>query len=287
MLHWPPVFRLPVSISWLIALALACVALYYLANRAIYYPMKFPHGLWEMQTQLGASDVWLDTPDHVRLHGWWVPSPGSRFATLFLHGNAGNLTHRAAQMREIVAAGSSVLILDYRGYGRSQGWPTEKGLYTDSEAGYIYLLGLGYHARDIILHGESLGCAVAIDLASRRPCAGLILEAPFSSASDVAATILPVIGPALVRSYNSLPKIRWLLMPKLFIQGDRDEVIPSRLAQKLYTASQGPKSFWIIEGAGHNDVLATAGPAYREHLRSFYASLSSVPPPASRKRHSF
>jgi len=278
------VFRLPVSVSWLIAFALACVALYYLANRAIYYPMKFPHGLWEQETQLGASDVWLDAPDHVRLHGWWLPSPGSRFATLFLHGNAGNVTQRSAQMREIAAAGSSVLVLDYRGYGRSQGWPTEKGLYTDSEAGYIYLLGLGYHARDIILHGESLGCAVAIDLASRRPCAGLILEAPFGSASDVAATILPVIGPILVRSYDSLPKIRWLLMPKLFMQGDRDEVIPLRLAQKLYAASQGPKSFWIIEGAWHNDILTKAGPEYRARLRAFYTSLPLTLPTNRRRR---
>lgn len=279
-------FRLPVSISWLIAFALACVALYYLANRAIYYPMKFPRGLWDLETQLGASDVWLDTPDHVRLHGWWLPCPGSRFATLFLHGNAGNVTHRAAQMREIAGAGSSVLILDYRGYGRSQGWPTEKGLYTDSEAGYIHLLGLGYHARDIILHGESLGCAVAIDLASRRPCAGLILEAPFSSASDVAASILPVIGPMLVHSYNSLPKIRWLLMPKLFMQGDRDEVIPLRSGQKLYAASQEPKSFWIIEGAGHNDIIDKAGPEYRAHLRAFYTSLA-LAPPTNRTRHPF
>jgi len=255
--------------------ALACGALYYLANRAIYYPMKFPRGSWELEKELGASDVWLDTPDHVRLHGWWLPCPGSRLATLFLHGNAGNVTHRTAQIREIAAAGSSVLIVDYRGYGRSQGWPTEQGLYIDSEAGYIYLLGLGYHARDIVLHGESLGCAVAIDLASRRPAAGLILEAPFTSASDVAGTILPVIGPVLVRSYNSLPKIRWLLMPKLFMQGDRDEVIPPRLAQKLFAAAQGPKSFWTVEGAGHNNILDRAGPAYREHLEAFYASLRS------------
>ncbi len=279
-------FRLPVSVTWLIALALACLTLYYLANRAIYYPAKFPHGSWELEKQLGASDVWLDTPDRVRLHGWWLAAPGARFATLFLHGNAGNVTNRAAQMREIVAAGSSVLMLDYRGYGKSQGWPTEKGLYTDSEAGYIYLLGLGYHARDIVLHGESLGCAVAIDLASRRPCAGLVLEAPFSSASDVAAGVLPVLGPMLVSSYNSLPKIRWLLMPKLFIQGDQDEVVAPRLAQKLFAAAQGPKSFWVIAGAGHNDILSRAGPAYHERLRAFYQTLP-LTPPANRRRRLF
>lgn len=279
------VSRVPVSVSWLIALALACAALYYLANRSIYYPMKFPHGQWDLEAQVGASDVWLNTPDHVRLHGWWLAAPGSRFATLFLHGNAGNVTQRAAQLREIAAAGSSVLVLDYRGYGKSEGWPTEKGLYTDSETGYIYLLGLGYHARDIVLHGESLGCAIAIDLASRRPCAGLVLEAPFSSASDVAATILPVVGPALVHSYDSLPKIRWLLMPKLFIQGDRDEVIPPSLAQKLYAASQAPKSFWVVAGAGHNNILSKAGPQYRERLHAFYAGLPLVLP--TRRRRPF
>ena len=278
------VFRLPVSVIWLIALALACAALYYLANRAIYYPMKYPRGAWDLAAQLGATDVWLDTPDHVRLHGWWAAAPGSHLATLFLHGNAGNVTHRAGQIREITAAGSSVLMLDYRGYGRSGGWPTEKGLYTDSEAGYINLLGRGYHSRDIVLQGESLGCAVAIDLASRRPCAGLVLEAPFTSASDVAATILPILGPVLVRSYDSMPKIRWLLMPKLFMQGDRDEVIPLRLGQKLYAAAQGPKSFWTIQGAGHNDILSKAGLDYRQHLASFYASLPLTPPPTRRRR---
>jgi fermentation-respiration switch protein FrsA (DUF1100 family) len=281
------VLRVPLWAGWPAAFLLACGALYYIANRAVYYPAKFPQGQWDAKAELGATDVWMQTPDQVRLHGWWVPSPGSHLATLFLHGNAGNLTHRAAQIREIVAAGSSVLILDYRGYGRSGGWPTEKGLYTDSEAGYVYLLGLGYRARQIILHGESLGCAVAIDLASRRPCAGLVLEAPFTSASDVAATILPVLGPALVRSYNSVSKIRWLLMPKLFMQGDRDEVVPLRLGQRLYAESQAPKSFWVIEGAGHNNILAIAGNAYSQHLHTFYGKLPTLITPTNRRRRPF
>jgi uncharacterized protein len=265
--------RVPPYLAWAILAAVTCGALYYLANRAIYYPVKFPQGYWEQQAQLGASDVWIVTQDGVRLHAWWVPCSSSRLATLFLHGNAGNVTDRAGHIREIVAAGSSVLVLDYRGYGRSAGRPTEKGLYTDSEAAYAYLLGLGYHGQQIILHGESLGTAVAIDLASRQPCAGFILEAPFSSASDVAATVLPVLGPALVRSYNSIPKIRSLLVPKLFVQGDRDEIIPARLARRLYAAAQEPKSFWVVAGAGHNDILEQASSAYRERLQSFYFSL--------------
>lgn len=265
--------RVPSYIVWPIVVAGAYGALYFFANRAIYYPTKYPQGFWDLQSQVGAQDVWLNTPDGVRLHAWLVRRDGTRLVTLFLHGNAGNVTHRIPHIREIVAAGSSILILDYRGYGKSGGRPTEKGLYIDSETALAYLLGQGYRPKQIILHGESLGTAVAIDLASRRPCAGLILEAPFTSGSDVAGTVLPVLGPLLVRSLNSVPKIRWILKPKLFMQGDQDEIIPLRLGQELYAAAQAPKSFWIVEGAGHNDIVETAGPQYRERLVAFYASL--------------
>ncbi|HTR36399.1 MAG TPA: alpha/beta hydrolase [Bryobacteraceae bacterium] len=265
--------RVPLYVIWLVLLIVASAAAYFLANRAVYYPQKFPSGDWALQQQIGASDVWLTTYDGVRLHAWWVPREGSPLVTLFLHGNAGNVTERARHIREITDAGSSVLVLDYRGYGRSSGWPTEAGLYRDSEAGFTHLLGMGYREREIVLHGESLGTAVAIDLANRRPCAGLILEAPFTSAADVAATVLPVLGPMLVGGYNSLPKIRWIREPKLFIQGDRDEIVPLHLGQELYAAAQAPKSFWVIPGAGHNDILETAGPNYRARLNAFYASL--------------
>jgi fermentation-respiration switch protein FrsA (DUF1100 family) len=256
-----------------IAVAAASGALYFLANRAIYYPSKYPQGFWDLQSQIGASDVWLDTPDGVRLHAWWVRREDSRLVTLFLHGNAGNVTHRIPHIREIVAAGSSILVPDYRGYGKSEGRPTEKGLYTDSETAFRYLLGLGYRRRQIILHGESLGTAVAVELAGRRPCGGLVLEAPFTSGSDVAGSVLPVLGPMLVHSYDSVPRMRWILAPKLFLQGDRDDIVPLRFGQALYAAAQAPKSFWVVEGAGHNNIVETAGSHYREHLESFYATL--------------
>jgi pimeloyl-ACP methyl ester carboxylesterase len=260
-----------------VAIALGCArgSLYYLVNRAVYYPSKYPEGDWDTQHLVGASDAWMDTADVVKIHGWWVRHEGSHLVTLFLHGNAGNITNRTSRIQEITASGSSVLIIDYRGYGKSNGGPSEQGLYRDSEAGYIYLLGKGYRPDQIILHGESLGTAVAIDLASRRPCAGLILEAPFTSACDVAGTVLPFLGPLLVRSFNSLPKIRWIRVPELFMQGDRDEVIPLRLGQKLFAAAQGSKTFWIVPEAGHNDILETAGAEYRHRLSAFYQSLLS------------
>lgn len=266
---------MPIPLAIAFAAAFAIGLAYYLANRAVYYPSKYPEGYWELQHAAGASDAWIETSDRVRIHGWWVHLDGSRLVTLFLHGNAGNITNRTPRIQEIIAAGSSVLMLDYRGYGKSNGRPSEQGLYRDSEAGYIYLLGKGYRPEQIILHGESLGTAVAIDLASRRPCAALILEAPFTSASDVAGTVLPFLGPLLVRSFNSLPKIRWIRVPKLFMQGDRDEVIPLRLGQELFAAAQGSKTFWIVPGAGHNDILETAGAEYRQRLSAFYQSLLS------------
>jgi hypothetical protein len=288
----------PVPVGIAIAAAFAIGLAYYLANRAVYYPSKYPEGYWDTQRATGASDAWMETSDGVKIHGWWVhrrqdgistpdvvprKTPGGTqpdggrdgppLVTLFLHGNAGNITNRTPRIQEIIAAGSSILMLDYRGYGKSSGRPSEQGLYRDSEAGYIYLLGKGYRPEQMILHGESLGTAVAIDLASRRPCAALILEAPFTSASEVAGTVVPFLGPLLVRSFNSLPKIRWIRVPKLFMQGDRDEVIPLRLGQKLFAAAQGTKTFWIVPGAGHNDILETAGAEYRQRLRAFYGTL--------------
>lgn len=268
-------FRVPYLVTWAVLLVFAYGCLYFFANSALYYPSKYPEGLWNLQQQLGASDVWIETRDGVRLHAWWIPREGARWVTLFLHGNAGNLTHRVLAIREITAAGSSILIPDYRGYGKSAGRPTEEGLYIDSEAAFTHLLGMGYRAEQIILHGESLGTAVAIDLAARRPCAALVLEAPFTSASDVAGTKLPLIGATLVHSYNSVSKIRWIHAPKLFIQGDRDEVLAPRLGQALYAAAQGPKSFWVVEGAGHNDIREAAGVRYREHLENFYKELAA------------
>lgn len=265
-----------------VALLLVAAALYaaicYFASRLIYYPSKYPEGLWDLQAQLGARDVWLVTPDAVRLHAWWVPQPGTRLVTLYLHGNAGNLTHRVPAYREIAAAGSAVLALDYRGYGKSGGRPTERGLYADAETAYNYLLQNGYPPDQIVLHGESLGTAVAVDLASRRPCAGIVLEAPFTSAKDVAQKVLPAIGPMFIWGFDSRRKIGRVRAPVLFIQGDRDEVIPLRLGQSLFAAAPEPKSFWIVPGAGHNDIVEAAGTSYRGRLSAFYIPSSADGP---------
>ena len=219
---------------------------------------------------LGAEDVWLRTEDGVAIHGWWVKSEGSRLATLFLHGNAGNIGHRAGHIREIVAAGSDVLIIDYRGYGRSQGRPTERGLKADAGAAWDYLAARG---KPIVIHGESLGAAVGVELATRRPAAGLVLEAPFTSLRSEAGYVAPVLGPLLVWGFDSKSRIASLRVPLLVIHGDRDRTVPCRLGRELFDAAPGPKSFWAVRGADHNDILDAAGPEFRERLRRFYASI--------------
>jgi len=262
--------HVPWYIGWPIVIAFAVGILFIVASRAPYYPIKYPSGFWELQSKLGAEDVWLLTPDGVRLHAWLVRAPQASLVTLYLHGNAGNLTHRFLPIREITAAGSSVLMLDYRGYGKSEGSPSERGLYADADAAYLHLLSRGYSAQHIILQGESLGTAVAVDLASRKECAGVVLEAAFTSGGDVANTVLPIVGPLVFRGFDSKSKIARIRAPLLFFHGNRDEIIPLRLGRNLFEAAPEPK--WLIEipGAGHNDLVETAGSSYRERLHEFY-----------------
>ncbi len=255
--------------SLLITVVLGAGVLVWFANRSAFFPMKFPAGYWEEQQSAHVDDVYLTASDGVKLHGWWKSTSGARAVALFLHGNAGNVTHRAGTMQDLSTAGASVLVIDYRGYGKSEGWPTERGLYRDAEAAYRHLIAAGWTARQIIIVGESLGSAVAIELASRFSCAGVVLEAPFPSARSVAARVLPVLGPALVWGFDSRARIKGVRAPLLFIQGDRDEVIPYELGRELYEAAPEPKSFWTVHGAHHNDIHALAMNEYPVRFREF------------------
>ena len=265
--------QIPWYIGWPIVIAFSVGILFVVASRDAYFPVKYPNGFWELQSALRAEDVWLLTSDGVRLHAWFVTAPQASFATLYLHGNAGNVTHRFQQIRQITAAGSSVLMLDYRGYGKSGGSPSEHGLYADADAAYLYLLDHGYSAQHIVLQGESLGTAVAVDLASRKECAGVVLEAAFTSRHDVANAVLPLIGSLVFRGFDSKSKIAKIRAPLLSFHGDRDEIIPLRLGRRLFETAPEPKWFVEVPGAGHNDLVETAGSAYRERLHEFYGHL--------------
>jgi uncharacterized protein len=265
--------------------ALLPLMLRHIVNQFVYYPMRYPQGDWDLQAALGAEDVWLTTRDGVQLNAWWFPSAGSQIATLFLHGNAGNVTHRVDHAQAVKDAGSAILVIDYRGYGKSKGQPGEHGLYLDAAAGYEKLRRLGYSADRIILHGESLGTAVAVDLASRERCAGVILESPLASLSEMAGQVLPIIGPLLAHGFNTDKKIRRVHAPLLIIHGDADEVVPFSQGQAVFKAANEPKQFWQIPGAHHNDLLYVAGPSYVARVRAFYQTLSQEPRRAVSRSH--
>ena len=266
--------RIPKWIGWPLLALWTYFVLSFLAQKAIFHPSKYPEGFWDLQAHWNAEDVWLDTADGVRIHGWMIEPDESRgLVTLYLHGNGGNLTHRVVHIQALVNVGSSLLIIDYRGYGRSEGSSSEEGTYLDTEAAYEYLLERGYRPEQIVVHGESLGTAMATDLASRRPCAGLVLEAPFPSARAVAARVLPVLGPLVISGLETGVKIARVKAPVLIIHGDRDEVIAYELGREVFDAANEPKQFWTVEGAHHNDIIVAAGAEYERRLAKFHSRL--------------
>jgi fermentation-respiration switch protein FrsA (DUF1100 family) len=202
------------------------------------------------------EDVSLVADDGVRLHGWHVRAPSPRALVVVCHGNAGNIAHRVAIAELFARAGLDTLLFDYRGFGRSEGRPSEEGLYRDGEAARLWAEGQGL---PVVLYGESLGGAVAIELAVRRPPALLVAQSTFTSLPDMADRILP-FGRLLVRQrFASLEKIRRLHAPLLVVHGDRDELIPYRMGKALFEAAPGPRELLAVAGAHHNDVFALAG----------------------------
>ncbi len=224
------------------------------------------------QLGIDASEIWLDTEDGVRIHGFFLPGPpGVDRAILFLHGNAGNASHRLPNAAELARLGCDVLLLDYRGYGRSQGTPSEEGVYRDARAGLAYLKEeRGLREERVLLFGRSLGGAVAVDLAKGRALAGVIVESTFTSLADMGRAVLGPVGALLARSgFDSLTKIRALRAPLLSFHGDRDEIVPFELGRRLFEQAPEPKAFEVIPGAGHNDTLEVGGRAYFERIARF------------------
>ncbi len=241
-----------------------------LADRVIFQPSS---GMDVRPEQLGldAEELYLRTDDGVRVHAFWLPAPGADRAILFLHGNAGNASHRLPNAGELVRLRAHVLLLDYRGYGKSQGSPSQAGVYSDARAGLEHIAqARALPPERTILFGRSLGAAVAVDLAQDQPLAGVILESAWSSLADVAghALWLPV-GRLLGGMFDSAAKISRVRAPLLFFHGDRDRTVPIELGRRLYAAAPDPKAFWVIRAAGHNDTTLIGGRAYFERFQRF------------------
>ena len=221
-------------------------------------------------------DIELTTEDDIKLHGWFVPCKDSTGTILILHGNGGNIGDRVSWLKLLHDLGVNAFIIDYRGYGKSEGKPFEEGLYRDARAAYNWwAAGRKAQGERLILFGESLGGAVAVNLAERVAPSGLILQSTFTSARDMAKTMFPVglLQPLLNVHFNSADAITHITCPKLFIHGDRDEIVPFRLGQNLFKLAPGPKFFYAVPGAGHNDLLLVAGTEYARQLRMFLSSI--------------
>jgi len=251
-------------------------------ERLIFQPSP---GVDATPEQLGieATELFLETEDGVRIHAYELPGPGASRALLFLHGNAGNASHRLPNAAALARMGVHVLLLDYRGYGLSEGRPSELGSYADARAGLGHLLETrGFAPARVVLFGRSLGGTIAVDLAQDRPLAGVILESTFTSAGDVARSMLGPPGAWLAgQRFAALEKIAALQSPLLFFHGDQDRIIPIELGRRLFAAAPQPKSFEVIVGAGHNDTVLVGGAPYFERIRRFLDHVA--PEPAAAK----
>lgn len=229
---------------------------------------------------LAFEDVWFSTSDGVRLHGWLVPAPGADFTLLWFHGNMGNIGHCLNNLKYLHRSlRANLFIFDYRGYGRSEGRIgdlSEEATYRDADGAVACLRRRQDVSRTTLVYfGQSLGAAVAVDLARRQPAAGLVLETPFTCIRDMARVIAPYWPfPSLLQTkYDSLRKIQEVRVPLLILHGDRDEWVPYEQGRRLFDAANEPKTLYTIPGAHHNDTYVVGGEPYFEAWAGFLRTL--------------
>ena len=271
--------NLAIAITALLLISFAARYMLILDRMMIYFPQR---GLEATPDSVGLDyeDVYLTASDGTRIHGWHIPGR-SDVTLLWFHGNAGNISHRLDNILILnQRLGVSVLILDYRGYGLSEGKPSEKGLYMDAEAAFGYLIDeLGLEAeRDVVLFGRSLGVGVAVEMGTRHRVRGVILESGFTSIREMAESSdspLPIPMPiSLVLTlfearYDSISKIGWVESPVMILHGDRDDTVPYWMAEKLFGAASEPKTLYRIRGARHNDTYRVGGDGYFGVVKDF------------------
>lgn len=230
---------------------------------------------------LDYEEVRFTAADGTALHGWYLTGAAGGQLVLFCHGNAGNISHRLESLRLLHDLGLSIFIFDYRGYGMSEGKPSEEGTYADARGALAWLGERGWSPENMIFFGESLGAAVALQLTVEQPPAGLVLEAPFTSIAAMGrhhySLLFFMLGWLLDARYDNLAKIGEVRSPLLIIQGTEDTIVPPDMARQLYTAANEPKTLRLIPGAGHNDLLYSGVKAYREAWRDFLGKRRRLP----------
>jgi uncharacterized protein len=272
------------KLAWPLALATltyagACVGLIYGQNRLIFVPTQ-AITTTPADENLPYKDVWIPVPDANQslssslVHAWWLPNQNSDNVLLYLHGNGKNISANVPQAARLQRLGFSVLLIDYRGYGKSAGsFPTEASVYADAQAAWQYLRQQKISANRIYIYGHSLGGAIAIDLAIQQPqAAGLIVQSSFTSMPAMTRTISWArLFPSQIvhQRFDSLTKVKQLQIPVLYFHGTADNFIPDWMSTALYAATPQPKQIMLVTGGGHNDVADVGGEAYLQAIRDF------------------
>ncbi len=223
---------------------------------------------------LSYEEVRFPSADGVSLHGWFLPGKKGMPLLLFAHGNAGNISHRIDNLVHFQKLGLSVFIFDYRGYGLSEGQISEQGSYDDIRGALVWLEKRGWKSQQMIYFGRSLGAGVVLQLALEMPPGGLVLESAFSSVARMGWHHQPLSYAlfgwwALSSRYDNLGKISQLHCPLLLFQGDRDRIVPPKMAHQLFARARQPKTLYLIPGAGHNNTYEVGGKAYWGQWRDF------------------
>jgi hypothetical protein len=268
-------------ISLIVIFYLGIVALLFLfQERLVYLPTR----TWvatPAEVGLPYEEISFEAADGVKLSGWFVPARPARGVVLFFHGNAGNISHRLWSLEMFHRLGQSVFIIDYRGYGQSEGRPNEQGTYLDAEAAWRYLVEKRQiDPAEIIVFGESLGGAVAAWLAQTHSPRALILVSTFTSVPDIGAQVYPFLPVRwLARiNYNTLVRLPEINCPVLIVHAPADEVVPYHHGQQLFEAAKQPKAFLKIDG-NHNEGIIMSAAQYEAGLADFIAKYSDRRPP--------
>jgi fermentation-respiration switch protein FrsA (DUF1100 family) len=248
-----------------------------LESRFLYYPVTTAESWEDPPPGLLVEDVELlpsGGPGGTRLHAWWSAPEGwhpDLGAVLYCHGNAGNLSHRGEGLRRWQdLLGQAVLIFDYPGYGRSGGRPSEAGCRAAAEAAHGHLTGVrGVPGERVLLYGGSLGGALAIDVASRRPARALVLVSAFTSLRDMARAVFPLVpGWVVSGRFDNLARIASCRAPVFIAHGTADRLVPFAQGERLFAAAPEPKQFFPMPGYDHNH---TPWPEFYAALRQFLA----------------
>lgn len=244
--------------------ACLCIYAYFFTDRVIFLPQPSTY-------QDNNRILKLTTKDGEKISAVYLPNPQAKFTILYSHGNAEDLGDIQFVLEELRNLGFAVFSYDYRGYGTSQGKPTETTTYKDIDAAYNYLTQqLGINPKNIILYGRSVGGGPSVDLASRKPIGGLILENTFVSTFRV-ATRIPIVP---FDKFNNIAKIKKVRSPILIMYGKADRVIPFWHGEKLFATANEPKRVLVIENGGHDDFREVAGKKYDRALQEFTQLIS-------------